>query len=79
MAIPTSLFATKYGVAVMRYDHSLSEWFFEAWVAKRTIVLDLSAGTHTFQLWLILGGNVGGVMSLGHDGWTRITAVKMRK
>lgn len=79
MAIPSSFFESKYGVALMRYDHSLSEWFFECWANKRVVIRDLEPGNHTFQLWLILGNSVPGVVSIRHNAWTNIYVMKNRK
>ncbi|MBS7812340.1 hypothetical protein [Roseococcus pinisoli] len=79
MAVPYEYFQTHWGIALMRYQHSTGEWFFECWSTKRALVRDLGEGGHSFQLWMILGGSVVQVMSMRYNGWCNIYAIKYRK
>lgn len=78
MAIPTSLFRTKFGIAVMRYDFTLNEWFFECWATRQALVRDLPAGGHRFALWLIIG-DTSGASYITQDGWSSIYVMRARR
>lgn len=78
MAIPTDLFRVKTGIAVMRYDYALAEWFFVCWSTKNNYILDLPPGSHKFELWLVTG-DLSGAVSVTMYAWCGIYALKARR
>ncbi len=80
MAIPNSLFQSKGGVALMRYDGSLSEWFFVAWASKGCVVDIVTAGrTYSYALWLVCGYAAPGVTSLTVTGTSKLAIMQVAK
>lgn len=77
MAIPSN-FSTKYGIALMRQDPS-GEWFFHGWASKPVAIADLGPGTHTFQLWLVLGNAQSTVQSILHDAPVGLYVMRARR
>lgn len=75
MAVPTWLFADKWGFALMRYEHATANWEFLSWVTKSIYIDNVSPGTYTYALWLVVGGN-SHVTSVHIDGWSRIAALQ---
>ncbi len=73
MAIPTTLFNNSWGVALMRYNHSISEWFFVGWAHKQVFLEQLPAGNYAYALWLVVGGNRD-ALTVTVNGTARIVA-----
>ena len=78
MAIPTSLFRLRYGVAVMRWDQAANEWHFVCWSNRSGVVLDLPPGGHIFALWLIIG-DLAGFPFVEYDGVSALYALRARR
>jgi hypothetical protein len=58
MAIPTSLFQSSAGVALMRQNVDSGEWFFLRWMEPNSIDVHLSnpgPGTWRYAVWLVCG------------------------
>jgi len=82
MAIPVEYFRYKLGVALMRRRDLTGEWFFVTWVGNGvSYVLNLEGGeTHTFQLWLIFGGDTNPALAqTGLDGVSVLSVLKANK
>jgi hypothetical protein len=78
MAIPTTFFANKAGIAIMHYDPVAGEWFFRGWATKRGIVLDCGAGNHIIQLWLVNGAS-SGFGSVSYTGTASIAVLNAKR
>lgn len=59
MAIPTTEFQNKAGIALMRQVSSTLEWFFVRWVEPGVDIhiANPGAGTYVYALWLVIGIN----------------------
>ena len=79
MAIPSSLFQVKAGVALMRYNWSSGEWFFVAWANKSVAIDGVGAGTYTYALWLIAGYSVSALISVNVTGTSKIVILQAAK
>ncbi len=79
MAIPSSLFQVKCGVALMRQNNATSEWFFVGWANKNFSIDSVTAGSYTYALWLIAGYNVAGLVSVNVTGTSKIVIVQCAK
>lgn len=78
MAIPTWLFEQKFGVALMRYQDNIGEWFFEGWVSRTAHTMNLPVGSHSFHLWLICP-NLSIIDGVTHTGWSSLAVINLAR
>ena len=80
MAVPDALFQVKAGVALMRYDSTLNEWFFVAWVNKGVHLDTVTPGrTYGYALWLVVGYAVTTIVSMTVNGTSRLVIMQAAK